>query len=278
MTTIDPLVSVAWLHDHLGDDDLVVLDCTVRLAPGPDGFAATSGRAEWAEAHIPGAGFADLTAELVDTDSPHGFAVPTPQAFAAAMAALGVGDDSRVVLYDDAGMMWAARVWWMLRWIGFDNAALLDGGLRGWRDAGLSLTGETAERAPGTLSVSPRPEVIADKAKVLAAVEGDGTCLVDSLMPQMYSGEVQMYAKPGHIPGATNTPAFDMLDSDTGLFRPLDELAGMFPDGPIITYCGGGIAASLDAFVLAMLGRDDVAVYTASLQEWTADPNAPMEV
>ena len=276
--TIDPLVSAQWLNDNLGDDDLVVLDCTVRLAPGPDGFAATSGRAEWAEAHIPGAGFADLTAELVDTDSPHGFAVPTPEAFAAAVAALGVGDESRVVLYDDAGMMWAARVWWMLRWIGFDNAALLDGGLRGWRDAGLSLTSETVERSAGALTVSARPELIADKAKVLAAVEGDGTCLVDSLMPQMYSGEVQMYAKPGHIPGATNTPAFDMLDSDTGLFRPLDELAGMFPDGPIITYCGGGIAASLDAFVLAMLGRDDVAVYTASLQEGTADPNAPMEV
>lgn len=276
--TIDSLVSVHWLKDHLGDTDLVVLDCTVRLAPGPDGFAATSGRTEWAQAHIPGSGFADLTGELVDTESPHGFAVPTPEAFGAAMAALGVGDGSRVVLYDDAGMMWAARVWWMLRWIGFDNAALLDGGLRGWRDAGLPLSDEPVDLSPATLSVSARPELIADKAKVLAAVEGDGTCLVDSLTAQMYSGEVQMYAKPGHIPGATNTPAFDMLDQQTGLFRPLDELAGMFPDGPIITYCGGGIAASLDAFVLAMLGRDDVAVYTASLQEWTADPDAPMEV
>lgn len=276
--TIDSLVSAHWLNDHLGDTDLVVLDCTVRLAPGPDGFAATSGRSEWAQAHIPGAGFADLTGELVDTESPHGFAVPTPDAFGAAMAALGVGDDSRVVLYDDAGMMWAARVWWMLRWIGFDNAALLDGGLRGWRDAGLPLSDDDVDPPAATLSVSARPELIADKAKVLAAVEGDGTCLIDSLTAQMYSGEVQMYAKPGHIPGATNTPAFDMLDQQTGLFRPLDELAGMFPDGPIITYCGGGIAASLDAFVLAMLGRDDVAVYTASLQEWTADPDAPMEV
>ncbi|MEM7287489.1 MAG: sulfurtransferase [Actinomycetota bacterium] len=278
MSTIDPLVSADWLHEHLAAPDLVVLDCTVRLTPGPDGFAAASGRPEWAAAHIPGAGFGDLTAELCDPDSPLGFAVPTPEAFGEAMAALGVGDDSRVVLYDDAGMMWAARVWWMLRWIGFDNAALLDGGLRGWRDAGLPLDDTAPSPATGTLTVSARPDLIADKAQVLAAVEGDGTCLVDSLMPQMYSGEVQMYAKPGHIPGATNTPAFDMLDGETGLFRPLDELGAMFPDGPIITYCGGGIAASLDAFVLAMLGRDDVAVYTASLQEWTADPNAPMEV
>ena len=278
MSTIDPLVSATWLNDHLADDDIVVLDCTVRLAPGPDGFAAASGHGEWAEAHIPGSGFADLTGALVDTDSPHGFAVPAPEAFAAAMADLGVGDDSRVVLYDDAGMMWAARVWWMLRWIGFDNAALLDGGLRGWRDAGYATDDAPFAPTPGSLSVNARPELIADKAKVLQAVEGDGTCLVDSLMPQMYSGEVQMYARPGHIPGATNTPAFDMIDQETGLFRPLEDLAGMFPDGPIITYCGGGIAASLDAFVLSMLGRDDVAVYTASLQEWTADPNAPMEV
>lgn len=278
MSSIDPLVSTDWLHAHLAEPDLVVLDCTVRLAPGPDGFTATSGRAEWARAHVPGAGFADLTSDLVDTDSPHGFAVPTPQAFGAAMAALGVGDTSRVVLYDDAGMMWAARVWWMLRWIGFDRAALLDGGLRGWLDAGHPTDSAAPSVTPGSLTVTPRPQVIADKAKVLQAVEGDGTCLIDSLTPQMYSGEVQMYARPGHIPGATNTPAFDLIDQATGRFRPLDELAAMFPDGPIITYCGGGIAASLDAFVLALLGRDDVAVYTASLQEWTADPDTPMEV
>ncbi len=245
---------------------------------GDKGYISESGLENFETNHIPSASFADLNEDLVDTTSAFRYAVPTPEHFGAAMERLGVADDTRVVLYDNNNSMWAARVWFMLRWIGFDNAALLDGGLRGWRDTGLPLSDDDVDPSPATLSVSARPELIADKAKVLAAVEGDGTCLVDSLTAQMYSGEVQMYAKPGHIPGATNTPAFDMLDQQTGLFRPLDELAGMFPDGPIITYCGGGIAASLDAFVLAMLGRDDVAVYTASLQEWTADPDAPMEV
>ena len=279
-TAMDTLVTASWLIDELkAADDLVVLDCTVFLARTEAGFVSTSGRDAWAAAHIPGAGFADLDGDLADPASNYRYAVPEPDAFAAAMGTLGVGDNSRVVLYDNNQSMWAARVWWMLRWIGFDRAAILDGGLKAWEAAGQPVSGEPSAPPPATLTARPRPELIATKADVLAAV-GDGTtCLIDALPGAMYRGEVTAYGRPGHIPGATNRSASGMLDADTGLFRTLDELRPTFPDDPtarVITYCGGGIAASADAFILTRLGFTDVAVYTASLQEWAQDPAAPL--
>ena len=118
---IDSLVSAEWLKEHLGDPDLVVLDATVVIESDAAGnFRSVNGRASYEASHIPGAGFADLMGELSDPDGEFQYTLPPPEQFAAAMGALGVGDDTRVVLYDRMGMPWAARVWWMLRWIGFD--------------------------------------------------------------------------------------------------------------------------------------------------------------
>lgn len=279
-TSMDSLVSVDWLAEHLDDPDLVVLDCSVLTVPDDEGnLTSVSGLADYAEGHIPGAGFADLIGALSDADSPLRFAVPEPEAFAAAMAALGVDDDSRVVLYDASGSMWAARVWWMLRWIGFDNAALLDGGLGAWTAAGYELATEPASEPAGSLSVRLRPELIADRAEVLAAIEDDSVELIDALPEASFSGEMQLYRRPGHIPSASNVPVFSLLD-DAGRFRSNGELADIFAGSEEqrnIHYCGGGIAASATAFAMTRAGYDDVAVYTASLQEWAADPSNPME-
>jgi thiosulfate/3-mercaptopyruvate sulfurtransferase len=276
---MDQLVSATWLAGQLGADDLVVLDCTVFLETGPDGFRSTSGRAAWAEAHIPGSRFADLETDLADTSMPYRYAVPAPEDFAAAMGRLGVGDGTRVVLYDDNSMMWAARVWWMLRWVGFDNAALLDGGLGAWKASGGAMTAADVPPVVRELTVALRPSLVADKDEVMASIGDGATCLIDALPPAIYRGEVTMYGRGGHIPGATNTAATGLLDPDTGCFRPLDDLAHRFSgasDARTITYCGGGIAASADAFILVRLGHTDIGVYTASLQEWVTDPDAPL--
>jgi thiosulfate/3-mercaptopyruvate sulfurtransferase len=276
---MDVLVSTEWLADELGAPDLVVLDCTVWLRPGDNGFESISGRDDWAEGHIPGAGFADLDGALSDPSSPWRYAVPPAEDFAAAMAALGVDNTSRVVLYDENQSMWAARVWWMLRWIGFDNAAVLDGGMKAWRAEGRPISTDTPATTMGTLDVDVRPGLIADKAEVLASIGDGATCLVDALPEPLFTGEVAAYRRAGHIPGATNTSAAGLLDPDTGRYLDRSQLEDRFPDdrgARIITYCGGGIAASSDALILTMLGYDDVAVYTASLQEWTADPDAPL--
>jgi thiosulfate/3-mercaptopyruvate sulfurtransferase len=278
---MDSLVTAEWLAANLDAPDLVVIDCTVLVQPdGEGGVRVVSGRDKYQEGHIPTAGFADLMGELSDAASPMQFALPSPEEFAAAMRALGVSDDSRVVLYDDGRAAWAARVWWMLRWIGFDEAALLDGGFAAWTAEGYPVSSEAVARAPGTLTVALREELIADREEVLAAIKDDAVHIVDVLPAAHYRGEMAMYARPGHIPTATNLPMTSLVD-ETGRFRPRDELEALLAgdrDARSITYCGGGIAASANAFIMTRLGYKDVAVYAASLQEWAADESLPMEL
>jgi len=277
----DSLVTTEWLAEHLDDPDLVVLDCSVIVRQGEDGgMVIENGRSGFEAGHIPTAGFADLMGELADADSPYDYAVPSPEEFAAVMGALGVGDDTRVVLYDSSMSAWAARVWWMLRWVGFDRAALLDGGLAAWQAEGRPLSIEPADEPVRVLTPAPRPELIADRDEVFAAIGNESVRLIDVLPEAHYRGEMVMYARPGHIPTAENVSVMALLD-ETGHYKSSNELAELIGGGEqtrAITYCGGGIAASSTAFVMTRLGYNDVAVYIGSLQEWTEDPANPMEV
>jgi thiosulfate/3-mercaptopyruvate sulfurtransferase len=194
------------------------------------------------------------------------------------MGRLGVADESRVVLYDTSISAWAARVWWMLRWVGFDRAAVLDGGIGAWRAAGLPISDEKFAGPAGTLTPRPRPDLIADRDEVLAATDDPAVTIVDTLGADHFRGESAMYARPGHIPNAINVPCFELLDESRRLVatESVADRHGGDPDQRMITYCGGGIAASLNAFALSRAGFADVAVYTASLQEWAADPSLPL--
>lgn len=278
---MDTLVTTEWISQHRADPDLVLLDCTVCTIPDAGGgFHNVSGRADYDCGHIPTAGFADLKGDLADSNSAIEFAVPAPEMFCAAMGALGVGDASRVVLYDANYSAWAARVWWMLRWVGFDNAALLDGGLQVWAAEGRPLSTAPASRPAQHLTPAIRPEMIAGRDEVLASIDDGGICLIDTMPEEYYRGELTLYVRPGHIPGAMNLNGLDLLDK-SGRFRPTEELAAMHHgdrSARVITYCGGGIMASLNAFVMTRIGYTNVAVYTASLQEWAADPANPMVV
>ncbi len=277
---MDSLVTVDWLSQHIGDPDLVVLDSTVLVVPDGNGsFQSESGRESYEAGHIPTAAFADLMIELSDWENPVEFTAPPAEDFVAAISALGVGDDTRVVIYDSYNSAWAARVWWMLRWVGFDNAAILDGGLAAWTAAGHPLSTESANREAGSLSLALRPELMVDRDEVFASIDNDDVTLIDALPAPQYRGDMAMYARPGHIVGAINVPVTSLTDE--GLYRSKEELQDLFSndrDTRTITYCGGGIAAASDAFILVRLGFKDVAVYDASLQEWAADPANPMEI
>jgi thiosulfate/3-mercaptopyruvate sulfurtransferase len=277
--TMGTLVTTEWLSQHLDDPDLVVLDCTVHIEMDEQGrFRSSSDRAGYEQGHIPSAGYADLKLELSDTESPMDFALPTPEQFCAAMGALGVGDDSRVVLYDRMMSVWASRVWWMLRWVGFDRAAVLDGGLGAWTAEERPVSTEPVERQQKKLTATVRPALIADRDEVFAAIEDEAVTLIDVMNEAHFTGKMVLYERPGHIPGAVNVPSTALLD-ETGRFRPQDELAAICSgdrDERVITYCGSGIAASANAFVMTRLGFTDVAVYIASLQEWAADPDNPL--
>jgi thiosulfate/3-mercaptopyruvate sulfurtransferase len=278
------LVETEWLAASLDDPTLRVLECTAILHPLADGgYRAESGLATWASGHIPRSGFADLTGDLSDRTSPLRFMMPPPEQFAAAMGALGVGDGTRVVLYDRAVNMWAARVWWMLRASGFDDAAVLNGGWRKWTLEGRPVSTDPCPYPPATFVPHPRPQLFADKSAVLAGLGDRATCVVNALTEEQHRGTGGVhYGRPGRIAGSANVAARALVDS-THAYLPLDELRKLFTDsgalasGRVITYCGGGIAASSDAFVLALLGHENVAVYDASLSEWAADPSLPME-
>lgn len=280
---MDTLVSAEWLAQHINDSDLVVLDCTVVTMPDEDdprGLKNVSGRPEYELGHIPNAGFADLKNELCKTNDPVEFDLLSPEQFCSLMGGLGIGDDSRVVLYDTNYTGWAARVWWMLRWVGFDNAAILDGGLSAWTSKGYELSLDPVNREVKTLTPKPRPELIAEQDEVLAGIDNENVVLIDTLPEPFYRGEMSIYPRAGHIPGAVNIDGLSLLDKKGYLLSQdkLDALHSFDHNARIITYCGGGIVASTDAFVLSRLGYNNVAVYMSSLEEWTADPANPMEL
>ena len=272
------LVSAEELRSELGDPRLRVLDATVLLDFPSDGGppTITSGRAGYDAGHLPGAAFADLITDLSEPGSGLPFTVPSEERFAEAIAALGVGDDSGVVVYDQGATAWATRLWWLLRYFGFEDGRVLDGGQPAWEAAGGELSTEPASHAPAaSFTARARPELLASTDDVLAATADGGTCVVNALDEDTF--------RAGRIPGTSHLAAGSLLDPDTGRVRPLEELrstiAAVVPaDGPPpIAYCGGGIAATVDVFALALAGRDDAKLYDDSMTGWTADPARPVE-
>lgn len=284
------LATAEWLAEHLGDPAVRILECTVFLLPneaGRPGYTAVSGRDEWVNGHIPGSVYADLPNDLSDREQPLRFMMPSAHQFAEAMGRYGVGDEMAVVLYDRQSNMWAARVWWMLRAFGFDNARVLDGGWTGWVVEGRPVSTDASTPLPAKFTPAPRPALIATREDVLAAMAAGQTCIVNALNSAQHRGDVAPYGRPGRIPGSGNVPAMGghgLVDPATQCYHPTAEIrrrfeeAGAKPDERVITYCGGGIAASSAAFAATMAGFSDVAVYDASLSEWAADPSLPMDV
>lgn len=286
MTIRNPqwLIETGTLERQLGDPALRILDCTVYLKPvDGGGVRPSSGHDDWARAHIPGSGYADLLGELSDRDNPLPVMMPPAEQFASAMSRHGVGEGTRVVLYDTSNGIWAARVWWMLRAFGFDAAAVLNGGWIKWTAEGRAVSDEPPRHPPAQFIARPRPWLIASKQDVIDALEGKQRCLVNALSEDEFAGRVSRVARPGRIPGSVNVPASALVDPQTNALRSGDELRATFQQSGaldqkrVITYCGGGIAAAGDAFALALLGVHDVALYDGSLVEWTQDASLPME-
>lgn len=279
---MQPLVNAKWLNEHLKDYDLLVLDTTVLVDFDNKGnVSITSGRDKYNTEHIPGAGFADLMGSLSATDTEMKFIMPTAQQFQNAMSKLGVADNTRIILYTSAtNQSWPERLWWMLRWVGFDQVAILDGGLRAWKDEGLPLSTKTIKPVKKSFTVTLRPEIIAYRDEVFAAIEDNHVQIIDALPATHYQGKFSMYARVGHIPNAINIPTSNLFD-EFGYYKPIKELETMFKtdqNNRLITYCGGGVSASSTAFTLHRLGYKDVAVYMGSLQEWTVNNENPMSV
>ncbi len=280
------IVTANWLAGQLGDPDLRVFDCTTHLVlnDGPGApYTVVSGQADYEQGHIPGSAYLDLQGAFSDTGSRFRFTLPDPDTLAAGFAARGIGDDSRVVLYSRTALPWATRFWWMLRGLGFDNAAILDGGYAGWTEAGHPTATGVETYPAATLTARPRPGLFVGRQAVSDAIGDSGTVTVNALTRDTHVGDNARYGRRGRIPGSCNVPAPDLVHPGTQFLRPAAEIDRIFADAGLdrqrktITYCGGGIFATLDAFLLHQLGYPDIAVYDNSMSEWANDDSLPME-
>ena len=285
-----PFISVSELDDALRSaDPPVVLDASLELhAPKFDGdYRYDNGRPRWLAGHIPGSHHVDVATQFSDTDAPTHYAHPEPQEIADELARLGIAKDTTVVVYDTTGTMWAARLWYLLRWIGV-QARVLDGGYKAWVAGGMDVEiGASTDAAP----VSPWKAEIARRAwvsreELAERAADDARPLVCGLPAGSFAGtDPTRYARRGHIPGSVNVSSRDLFTSSGTVKSRVEVILAYDAAGvdvaenseEVLLYCGGGISASANALTLAAIGQKAVRIYDGSLEEWSADPSMPLE-
>ena len=271
------LVETSWVAEHLDDPGVRVVEVSARLTSSLQNLAEEDYRA----GHIPGSVFPEAALP---------WTWPDPARIDEAMASVGVDQDTVVVLVGrssrpgiDAGTMWCTRAWWTLHHSGV-RCVIMRGGIERWVAEGRPMTDVVPEVPTGTFSSTDgRRTGCASKDDVLAALADGDACVLDALPATSFDGSGDGYGpRKGHITGAVNVPFHGLVDGETANFPDTDELRARIDavvparEGRIVTYCGGAIAATVPAFVLSLLGHDDVAVYDGSLMEWSTDPGLPM--
>ena len=270
---MDELVSTEWLAQNLGQPDLAIVDCTFHMpADGRDA------KAEFVSGHIPGARFLDIDT-VADTSNPAPHMLPSAEAFAEAMTAIGVGREDRIVVYDNSPYRTAARGWFMLRHFGADRVAILDGGMQTWLREGRPLESGEAKPRSARFDAHASNDVVA-LAELLRGAEAP---LVDARGRGRFEGvdpDPRPGVEPGHIPGSRNLPYASLYRED-GTFKSDDvlaqefEAAGIDPSEPFIATCGSGVTANSLIFAARRLGGRGHKLYDGSWSEWGADPKTP---
>lgn len=279
MTPFTTLISSDQLEPLLSDRSLLVVDCRFDLND------TASGEAAYADAHVPGAVYAHLDRDLSGQKTGLNGRHPLPAVGAAAdtFGRFGIDDTIQVVVYDqDTGSL-ASRLWWMLRWLGHDRVAVLDGGFVKWTAEGRPVRRGVEVRAPRVFAARPRSDMIATADDVAARAAASDWRVIDARAPERYRGEVEPIDRvPGHVPGAINVPYLGNIAAD-GTFRRSEELGARFRDAlagvkpdHAICYCGSGVTACHNLLALALIGNLDAKLYVGSWSEWSADASRPV--
>ncbi|MGD8191654.1 sulfurtransferase [Brevibacillus ginsengisoli] len=268
METSQTVVSAEWLHANLQDPNLVILDCRFMLGQ------PVSGRSNYEISHIPGAVYVDLEADLSGPKSKHGSRHPLPsvEAMTALFSQLGIDDQTTVIAYDDQDLAMAARLWWMLRYVGHSKVAVLEGGFAGWQKAGFPTTTEVTSRKPRDFKAHVQAEMLVTLDDVLS--RDDQTVLIDSRARERYLGENETIdPKAGHIPGALNYFFKENLTTESTLL-PTPELRKRFDQvvnaKEVMVYCGSGVTACVNLLALHKIGRTDAKLYLGSWSDYSS--------
>jgi len=276
------LVSTDWLAEHLNDENLVVLDASYFV---PGGTAP--GKEQYAVGHLPGALYFDIN-EVADPDADQDHTVPSSAVFNAKVSALGIGNDTTVIVYDAAGGgCAAARVWWMFRAFGHDKVSVLDGGLTKWKSENRPLTTDVHAPVPKTFTSSHEAlDMVRSKDEIRSNIDAKAYQVVDARSAGRFAGtdrEPKKGLRSGHIPGSLNVPFASLFNPDTKTFKSADEIKSVFDSAgvdlskPTATTCGSGVTACTVAIGAYLLGKDDVAIYDGSWVDWGSDPDTPID-
>ena len=284
----EAIVECGWLKKRINQKNIRIFDCTTYLHYTDDNpdkpYDVESGLKSYQFEHIPSSAFIDLQLDLSDRNSSYNFTLPNLEILSKRFQKLGIGEQYHVVLYSRNGMQWSSRIWWMLRSVGFDQVSILNGGFIEWIRLGLPTDNRDRVFDTAKFIFKPRLDIFVKKDAVLGAIYNKSVLLLNSLTEDIHLGDNPRYGRRGRIPNSINIPFNQLLNQKNGKLISIERIIKIFkkkgvtPDLLILNYCGGGIAASLEAFVLFQLGFENIQIYDNSMSEWAMDKKLPIEV
>ena len=283
----EAIVDCNWLYNRLDDDNIRIYDCTTILHYTDDHpdkpYDVESGFESYKISHIPSASFLDLQRELSDNSSKYKFTLLNSDDLAESFKKNGIGEPFHIIYYSRNGMQWSTRLWWMTYYLGYKNISILDGGINEWEKLGMPVEKKERKYNPTEFNLSVNPQIFVDKNYVINSINDSSSILINALTEDLHKGYNPRYGRPGRIPKSINIPFHLLIDNGSYKFKSYNELINEFNqkqvhiNQKIINYCGGGISATLNAFVLYQLGFNDIKIYDNSMSEWAKDENLPIE-